>query len=304
MFRVVVTFILGAALLAIAVASAAALKVNDSTLQQWSLPVDIAVPPPIPTACQGKDAEHKASDDKCKKDGQDKSSGPSSSVRSLTTSAPAQVAPVAPLTRDGSPTTSSVVACQPFSLTYTGATAKDGNTTYSYTLMGGGATASGCKDISSVVLPVCFNPGLVGGGGLVISESHPLTPTGWGYQAGGSEASRLATWVASGKLVGSGPFNAVFSLTLRGTVIPLVPAIATVQLAGTDPAQAAGTVVVPAPVGCSVLPTTTGASGTPPDPTRSGNGHGSFIAGPNATSKTPPKLASTPSPIGTAEYGP
>jgi len=205
-------------------------------------------------------------------------------------------------TSSDSTPSSTAVACQPFALTYTGSTQKDGNTTYSYTLIGGGAAASGCKDIASVALPVCFNPDLVGGGGSVVSESHPSTPAGWGYEAHGSESSPLATWTAIGPFIGSGPFDAVFSLTLKGTVIPLTPIVATVSLVGSKTAIVAGTVVVPAPEGCAIASASTA---TPtPDPVRSGDGHGSFVAGPNATNSVAPtrRVPAPPSPVGNASY--
>ena len=193
------------------------------------------------------------------------------------------------------------VACQPLTLTYTGATSKDGNTTYSYTLIGGGAAASGCKDVSSIVLPVCFNPDLAEEGGSVISESHPSTPAGWGYEPQGSESTSLATWTAIGPFVGSGPFDAVFSLTLKATVIPLVPTVATVSLVGSNTPIVAGTVVVPAPEGCTIAPVT--AATPTPDPVRSGNGNGSFVTGPNATSNdAPPRRTPSPSTVGNADY--
>lgn len=226
--------------------------------------------------------------------------GPDHATAANTPDAPA---PTNTPTGDGAASPSpppNTVACQPFVLTYTGSTQKDGNTTYSYTLIGGGPAASGCKDVASLALPVCFNPDLAGSGGSVISESHPLLPAGWGYAPQHTEAAALATWSVTGPLVGGGPFDAVFSLTLPGKVIPLTPTVATVSLRG-GPSQVAGIVVVPAPGGCTAP---TPAASPPSDPRRSGDGHGSFIPGTNATSNQPPARPSpTPGqPAGNADY--
>jgi len=230
-------------------------------------------------------------------------------------------------------------SCSPYAVAYAGAHESGGNTTYSYTLTGGGANPITCKSVASVALPVCFNPALVGGGGLVISESHPLTPTGWGYTPDTAATPKLARWSVTATDVGAGPFtalNGTFTFTLAGTGIPLdATAIAQVLTSGATTPAAAGTVSVPKPAICSPRAATLRTSALPksgspgslapvpsaspspspsptvaapsPDPphTRSGNGAGAFIAGPNATSKTPPKVwTPTPSPIGTAEYGP
>lgn len=231
-------------------------------------------------------------------------------------------------------------SCTPYAVAYAGAHESGSNTTYSYTLTGGGANPITCKSVAAVALPVCFNPALAGGGGLVIAESHPLTPTGWGYTPDAAATPKLARWSVTGSDVGAGPFtalNGTFSFTLAGTGIPLdATAIAQVLTSGATAPAAAGIISVPKPLSCSPhsatlrtsavpksgspgsqapvptaspspSPSPTVAAPSPDDPAhkRSGNGAGAFIAGPNATSRTPPKIwTPTPSPIGTAEYGP
>ncbi len=162
-----------------------------------------------------------------------------------------------------------------------------GNTTYSYKLTGG---AAGCKDISYVALPVCFDPRLAPLG-LVLSEAHPA---GFAYspQNGGPFGKRVK-W--DGVSAGPGPFNATFRFTIAGTGIPTVQVQAQTHAGSGNAPVDSGLVSVPQPTSCSSTATN---SATPPG----GNSSNTSETSPDSTpGRAAPTPTATPTPTPTPQ---
>jgi len=174
--------------------------------------------------------------------------------------------------------------CQPLSVTGGTVVENSGKSMYSYTLSGGGA---GCKNISYVALPVCFNLQL-SPSGLVLSTAQPATFS-YAAQNGGSLGNRVKWKAEAG--AGSGRFNATFSFTINGTNIPTVIVQAQTHpdvVPGSNPGGStptnSGAVEVPWPTsarGCE--------SGTPIAGVGSTTGVGTYSSLPPASSTRTPR---------------
>ncbi len=106
--------------------------------------------------------------------------------------------------------------CTALKVTGSAPVVANGQTTYGYTLTGGGAL---CKNVSYVAIPVCFSPGLAPSG-LVINETHPgLGNSVWTYapQDGRGPFGKRVKWGSVS--AGSGPFSGTFTFTVPGTNI-------------------------------------------------------------------------------------
>jgi len=116
-----------------------------------------------------------------------------------------------------------------------------GNTSFSFTLTGGGG---GCHDISYVALPVCFNP-KKSPEGLVLATTQPAH---FDFNPQFSPSSKRVKWDAAG--AGPGPFNATFTFTLAGTGIPTETVQAQTHAGGGSDPVSSGAVAVPKPASC------------------------------------------------------
>ena len=161
-----------------------------------------------------------------------------------------------------------------------------GQTSYSYTLTGGGP---GCNHDASFVaiLPVCFNPELAPAGDVAGTGE----PIGWTYSPKNKPDDMQVKWNADGT-VGPGPFDAVFTFTLNGTDIPMVPTGSMVHAGGGQPDPVedfAGTVTVPWPSSCGPVPGA--AQEEPPGRAASGPPGGTMVPPPVPTAKPRPSAA-------------
>ena len=132
--------------------------------------------------------------------------------------------------------------CQPLAVTGSSPVESGGKTTFGYTLTGGGAVP-GCKNLSYLAIPVCFNPDL--GGGVVVSADPGARATPMAYDPKDKDGERLVKWSAVGS-PGSGPFHLVFSITVQGTGLRLETVETRVHAGSGHAWQDGGPVQVPA----------------------------------------------------------
>jgi hypothetical protein len=186
--------------------------------------------------------------------------------------------------------------CEPLQVTQNPTTSAGGNTTYSYTLTGGGHGSPACRDLSFVALPVCFNPLLAPApGGLVTAETHP---TGWSYAPRNDADNLWVKWTAAAS-VGSGPVTAAFTFTLAGTPIPTESVQAIVHAGPGDQDTNnidGGAVDVPKPPACGGMAAKTASTPAGGDGAEPG---GDQDAGSDPVAETPTPAAQGSTPIAT-----